>query len=79
MVDNVSPISNFHPYQPVSDVPATEKPPEGWRGLLQKVRSIDARGSIGRVREWAKENPALLLGGLAALAIGVGLVRKLRA
>ncbi len=72
MVDNVNPVSNFHPYQPVSDVPAAQKPVTGWRGLLQKVRSFDARG-------WVRSKPALLVGGIAALAIGIGVARKMRA
>lgn len=52
MVDNVNPVSNFHPYQPVSDVPAAERPAVGWKGLLQKLRSIDARG-------WVRSKPVL--------------------
>lgn len=72
MVDNVNPVSNFHPYQPVSDVPAAERLPVGWKGLLQKLRSMDVRG-------WVRSKPLLLVGGIAALAIGAGVVRRLRA
>lgn len=34
------------------------------------------RGGLGKVRSTARANPGLVLGGLAALAIGAGLMRK---
>ena len=64
MVDNVNPNSQFHPYQPVNDVPAVERMKNALPGGLDKVRA------------YAKANPGVVLGGLAALAIGAGLLRK---
>jgi hypothetical protein len=68
MVDNVNPNSQFHPYQPVNDTPAVERMKNGLGGTLN--------GSLERVRAYAKTNPGMVLGGLAALAIGAGLMRK---
>jgi len=62
MVDNINPNSQFHPYQPMSDTPAAERP-----------KSLDA---LGKVREYARTKPGVVLGGLAALAIGIGLLRR---
>ena len=62
MVDNVNPNSQFHPYQPMNDMPAVER--------------LKGMGSLGKVREYARTKPGVVLGGLAALAIGVGLLRK---
>jgi len=62
MVDNVNPNSQFHPYQPVNDTPAAER----LKGL----------GALDKVREYARAKPGVVLGGLAALAIGVGLLRR---
>jgi hypothetical protein len=63
MVDNVNPNSQFHPYQPVKDTPAAER-------MKSMSRPLD------KVREYAKTNPGVVLGGLAALAIGAGLMRR---
>jgi hypothetical protein len=63
MVDNTNPTSQFHPYQP----PEMDKPPlagNGFSDMLEKVRTT------------ARNNPGALLGGLAAVAIGAGLLRK---
>jgi hypothetical protein len=62
MVDNVNPNSQFHPYQPMTDTPATER-----------QKSLDA---LSKVREYARNKPGVVLGGLAALAIGAGLLRR---
>jgi hypothetical protein len=62
MVDNVNPNSQFHPYQPVNDIPAVER-----------LKSLDA---LGKVREYARAKPGVVLGGLAALAIGLGMMRR---
>jgi len=62
MVDNVNPNSQFHPYQPMTDTPAAER-----------QKSLDA---LSRVREYARNKPGVVLGGLAALAIGAGLLRR---
>ena len=66
MVDNVNPNSQFHPYQPVNDVPAVER--------------LNARRPLDKVRDYARSNPGVLLGVLAVLAIclGTGLSLSLR-
>jgi hypothetical protein len=65
MIDIRSPTSQFHPYQR----PEAEKKPlagHGFGDMFDKARLM-ARG-----------NPAMLLGGLAAVALGAGLLRKKR-
>ena len=64
MVDNVNPNSQFHPYQPVNDTPAVERMKNALPSGLDKVR------------EYARNKPGMVLGGLAALAIGAALLRK---
>ena len=84
MVDNVNPNSQFHPYQPVNDVPAAERQSTGWQGALGGIldklnggmRNAKVNESLGKAREYARANPGVVLGGLAALAIGAGLMRK---
>jgi hypothetical protein len=63
MIDNTNPTNQFHPYQPPEDLipPPARK---GFSGLLCKARTA------------ARKNPGPLLGGLAAVAIGVGLLRR---
>ena len=68
MVDNVNPNSQFHPYQPMTETPVSEKLTGGLKGMLN-----NAQGSMQKLNA---KNPALILGGLAALAIGMGLMRK---
>jgi len=74
MVDNVNPNSQFHPYQPVNDTPAAERMKSS--GLDLGGMRDTLNGSLGKVRDYAKTNPGVVLGGLAALAIGAGLMRK---
>ena len=65
MVDKLNPTNQFHPYQPPEDM----KQPlagNGFRDMLEKGRQM------------ARSNPGALLGGLAAAAIGAGLLRKRR-
>ena len=91
MVDNVNPTSQFHPYQPQDATPQTENmPASGFGGILSKLgidqskigalgssmKNVDVRGQINNVRAMAQKNPNLVLGGLAALAIGAGLLRR---
>ena len=45
-------------------------------GLGGALRNTDLRGGLNNVRAKAQQNPSLVLGGLAALAIGAGLMRK---
>ena len=76
MVDNLNPTSQFHPYQPQDATPQSEKAAGGLGGFLSKVNSMDVRGGLEKARSMARSNPSLVLGGLAALAIGAGLMRK---
>ena len=89
MVDNLNPTSQFHPYQPQDAVPQTGNL-GGLGGILSrlgidqskigalgsKVSNLDVRGGLEKARGMARSNPSLVLGGLAALAIGAGLIRK---
>ena len=90
MIDNVNPTNQFHPYHRETSVPVAERPQSGLNGMLNKVgidptsvRSIGdqlkSMKSIDRARAYAKANPAKVLGGLAAVAIGLGLMRRRRA
>lgn len=74
MVDNVNPNSQFHPYQPMDATPNSEKIGGGLSSMLKKI-GIDDR-SVEKARGFAQKNPNLVLGGLAALAIGMGLMRR---
>jgi len=91
MVDNVNPTSQFHPYQPQDATPQTGRSSQGGLGgILSKLgidqskigalgsnlKNIDMRGQLGKARGMAQKNPSLVLGGLAALAIGAGLMRR---
>ena len=90
MVDNVNPNSQFHPYQPQDAIPQTGKTSTGLGGILgrlgidqskigalgSKLNNTNMRGQLDNVRSMAKNNGGLVLGGLAALVIGAGLMRK---
>lgn len=88
MVDTTNPTSQFHPYQKETSVPATEKAQTGTLGTVlsrlgldgnrlgNSVKNVDVRGQLNRARTVAQNNSGLVLGGLAALAIGAGLMRK---
>ena len=89
MVDNVNPASQFHPYQPQDAVPAADRQKTGGlSGILNGLgidrSKIDALGSsmknmnVSKARTMAQNNGGLVLGGLAALAIGAGLLRGRR-
>jgi hypothetical protein len=89
MVDKMNPTSQFHPYQPERSLPQTGSQ-SGLGGLLSKLgldpskigamggtlRNTDLRGGLEKARGMARSNPGMVLGGLAALAIGAGLMRK---
>jgi hypothetical protein len=89
MVDNVNPTNQFHPYQPPDAQPHTASG-GGLSDMLRKVgitsdqlgsigntiKNVDVRGSVDKARTYARRNPALVLGGLAAAVIGAGLMRK---
>ena len=93
MIDNMNPTSQFHPYQRETSVPVAERPLTGLDSVLDKVgidpmsvrsvrdqmRNLNVNESFGKVRAYAKANPGKMLGGLAALAIGIGMLRGRRA
>jgi hypothetical protein len=91
MVDNVNPTSQFHPYQPERSKPQADRLSRGGLGgILGKLgidqskidalggnlKNVDVRGQLGKARSAAQRNPGMVLGGLAALVIGAGLMRK---
>ncbi len=92
MVDNMNPTSQFHPYHRETSVPVAERPLSGLDAVLDRVgidptslrsvrdqmKSLNVSQSANKIRSWAKANPGKLLGGLAAVAIGVGLMRSRR-
>ena len=89
MVDNVNPTSQFHPYQPENAVPVAERQKTGGLGGILSGLGIDRSkmGSLGnsmkninlsKARNLARNNGGLVLGGLAARAIGAGLMRGRR-
>lgn len=80
MVDNMNPTTQFHPYQRETSVPVADRPETGFNSFLNKV-GIDPKNlkSLDKVRSYAKANPTKVIGGLAAIAIGIGLLRGRRA
>ena len=91
MVDNVNPTSQFHPYQPERSTPQADRLSRGGLGgILGKLgidqskidalggnlKNVDVRGQLGKARGAAQRHPGMVLGGLAALVIGAGLMRK---
>lgn len=93
MVDTTNPSSQFHPYQPETSVPNAERATPGTLGgilskvginpdsigaLGSKVRNVDVRGGLGSARNYARNHSGMVLGGLALLAIGAGLMRRRR-
>ena len=44
--------------------------------LGSRLNGTSLRGGLNNVRGMAQKNPGMVLGGLAALAIGAGLMRK---
>jgi hypothetical protein len=80
MVDNVNPTTQFHPYQPPDAVPQTGRQASGGlRGILgNSMKNVDLNNRLNQARTFARSNGGLVLGGLAALAIGAGLLRGRR-
>lgn len=88
MVDNTNPTSQFHPYQKETSVPATERTSTGTldsvlnrfgldkSSIGNSMKNVDVRGQLNKARTVARNNGGLVLGGLAALVIGAGLMRK---
>ena len=87
MIDNTNPTSQFHPYQPQDAIPVSERPKQTsvLGGVLSRL-GIDSTkmGSslnnvnLSKARTMARNNGGLVLGGLAALAIGAGMLRGRR-
>lgn len=76
MVDNVNPTSQFHPYVPQTATPQTGNTPTANTGLSGILSKINAGQHVKNARGFAANNSGLVLGGLAALVIGAGLMRK---
>ncbi len=91
MVDNVNPTTQFHPYQAPDATPiADQVAPTGLAGMLSKLgidqnaisglggnlKNLDLGGQLNKARGMAQKNPGLVLGGLAALVIGAGMLRN---
>ena len=79
MVDNVNPTSQFHPYQPERSTPQADRlSRSGLGGILGKLGIDQSKiGALGgKARASAQNHPGMVLGGLAALVIGAGLMRK---
>lgn len=87
MVDQQMPTAQFHAYQPPVAIPHSESEMGHW-GVLKKVglndsqiesmrngmKNVDLQGSWSSVREYARQNPGKVLGGMAAVVIGAGLL-----
>lgn len=88
MVDNTIPTNQFHPYQPPEATPHSELPGGVLNNLLRKagidrsrlgsMQNMNVQHSIEKARGYAQQNPGKVLGGLAALAIGLGVMRGRR-
>jgi hypothetical protein len=78
MVDTANPTDQFHPYQKPDVVPHKDRELSGVRRLMERARTrVGYDGtSVRRARTWARHHPGQLLGGLAALVIGAGLMSR---
>lgn len=52
--------------------------PTSVRSVRDQMKNLNVNESFGKVRAYAKANPGKMLGGLAALAIGIGMLRARR-
>ena len=91
MVDNLNPTNQFHPYQPPDATPHTERGsnvgdmlrkvginPDQLGSMGDSMKNVDVRKSLDKARDYARRNPALVLGSIAAAVIGVGWLRGRR-
>ena len=83
MVDNVNPNTQFHPYQPPDATPHSQRSTSGLGGILEKVGlgrgtlgNANMSDSVNKARDYARLNPGKVLGGLAAIVIGAGMMRQ---
>jgi hypothetical protein len=66
----------------MKEIPASERPQGGLASILNKlgglggIRGVNMSDSLGKAREYARAKPGVVLGGLAALVIGAGLLRR---
>lgn len=85
MVDKLNPTNQFHPYQPPDATPVAERPETGLGAMLRRA-GLDTtkfgggslNDTVGKMRDAARRNPGLVLGGIAAAVIGAGLLRRKR-
>ena len=75
MVDILNPTNQFHPYQPTDAVPHSSVTSGGLSSMMKRI-GLSGRGSLASARGVAQKNPGAVLGGLAALVIGAGLMRR---
>ncbi len=52
--------------------------PTSLRSVRDQMRNLNVNQSFGKVRAYAKANPGKMLGGLAAVAISLGVMRARR-
>jgi|SRR5688500_2932496 len=89
MVDLQNPTNQFHSYQPPDAKPHTDNGSGRWEVLrkmgltdsqIESVRSgmnhLDVPGTLNKARDYARRNPGMVLGGMAALVIGAGLLMR---
>lgn len=90
MVDNLNPTNQFHPYQPPDLTSGSTQTQSGLAGMLSKLglntsslgslgdtlKNVGNNATVTKARDYARGNGAMVLGGLAAAAIGAGLLRK---
>ena len=62
------------PGQPLRHKPPTDPQPRDARASQADWKG-NVNAQLGKVRDYARSNPSKVLGGLAALAIGAGLMR----
>ena len=90
MNDSIRPTTQFHPYQKPDVTPAVERGPSAVVQMLEdagipanrffsSLRTTSVGASLERLRRFAKQNPGIVLGGLAGFMIGIGLLRNVMA
>jgi hypothetical protein len=77
MKDNVSPTTQFHPYQPPDAQPVADRQRGAIGSAMERAGVSPARieSAIERGRTWARRHPGRLLGAMALAVIGAGLLR----
>lgn len=87
MNDQIRPTTQFHPYQKPDVIPVTERGPSPIvqaledvgipaDRLLSSLRTTPVGASMESLRRFARQNPAIVLGGVAGFMVGVGILRK---